>query len=122
MIRMFIVWGARLGLLGLTGFFTVAALNTDAFGINELVKRHPDKIVHIAAAFLFSLLSILALPGFKAWKVLAGMLALSVIAELVQVFGGRSAHLSDLAMSWLGVAAFAIAYYCSRVKRTIASD
>ena len=119
MIRSIVVWGARLGLLGLTAFFTVAALNSDSFGVNNLIQRHPDKILHVAAAFVFSHLSVLAFPGIKAWKVLTGMAALAVIAELVQIFGGRSAHLSDLVLSWLGVLAFATAYYCSKIKSSI---
>ena len=122
MNRLVFVWGARLGLLGLTAFFTVAALNSDAFGINELVKRHPDKIVHVAAAFAFSMLSVLALPGFQAWKILIGMTLLSVLAEVVQIFGGRSAHLSDLALSWIGVLAFAAAYYCAQIRSRAQAD
>ena len=119
MTRLIVFWGARLALLGLTAFFTVAALNSDSFGINKLIQRHPDKILHVAAAFAFSLLSVLALPGIKAWKVLTGMAVLAAIAELVQIFGGRSAHVSDLALSWLGVLTFTTAYYCAKIKNLV---
>lgn len=118
MMRIAIVWVSRISLLILTGIATVAALNSDAFGVNELVSRHPDKITHAVAAFLFSVFALLALPNIRAWIIFLALVVLSSLAEIMQIFGGRSAHISDLASSWFGIVPAAAAYYALWLQTT----
>lgn len=118
MMRIAIIWLSRISLLVLTGIATVATLNSDAFGVNELVSRHPDKITHAIAAFVFSVFALLALPNIRAWMIFLALVALSGMAEVMQIFGGRSAHMSDLASSWLGIAPAAATYYAPWLRST----
>ena len=117
MVRNVIMWLARALLFGLTGLVSVAVLDTNALGINEIFQRHPDKVSHAIIAFGYALTASIALPSLRVWKICASLALLALVAELGQVFGGRSAHLSDLLASWLGILAFAAAYWGGRLRR-----
>ena len=105
------MWLSRALLIGLTGLVSVAVLDTNALGINEVFQRHPDKVSHAIFAFSFALTASIALPSLRVWTICAGLAFLALFAELGQIFGGRSAHLSDLLTSWFGILAFAAAYW-----------
>lgn len=118
MMRIAIVWVSRIGLLVLTGAATVAALNSDALGMNDLVSREPDKITHAIVALVFSTIALFALPNVQAWMIFLALVVLSGVAEVMQFFGGRSAHLSDMASSWAGIAPAAAIYYAPWLRAT----
>ena len=104
------MWLSRGVLLGLTGLISIALLDTNALGINDVFQRHPDKVSHGIFAFAFTLTASMALPSLRVWVICLSLAALALLAELVQFLGGRSAHLSDLLTSWIGILAFASAH------------
>jgi VanZ family protein len=116
MVRTVIKWLSRGLLIGLTGLVSVAVLDTNALGINDTLQRHPDKVSHAIFAFGFALTASIALPSLRVWKICASLALLALLAELGQIFGGRSAHISDLVTSWVGILAFAAAYWGSWLR------
>lgn len=87
------------------------ALDPDASKVTGAIARGPDKIVHIFVTATLSLIGVIAFPTIKARSIFISVAGLSILVELAQLFIGRSAHLTDLISSWIGVSAIALAFY-----------
>ena len=111
MVAPILKWLSRLALISITGVLAFASLDQDALGMSDLIRRHADKALHVFAGYVITLFAILAFPRFSAWQIAGALTGLAVIAEGLQIGIGRSAHISDLVFSWLGILIAVIPFY-----------
>lgn len=114
-----LIWLSRLALLILIVTMLAATLDPVGRDIRIAMYQDADKIAHFLATFIMSIVGLIAFPRMRAWWVFGLIAMLAAAVEVAQLFSPRTADISDLLMSWLGIAAIMLAYYSPRIRAGI---
>lgn len=110
-ITQFLVWFARFGLVAVMILLFTSTLTDIWSAMHIILQRNVDKVGHFCSMFALTAISLSALPNLRSVWVLLGMIAISGLIELTQLFSARSADSYDFIASVLGTLAMAFAYF-----------
>ena len=117
-----LVWIARICLVSSAAITILATLDPIGRDIRIEMYQEADKIAHFLATFFVSLFALIAFPRIRGRTIFIAILLSAMALEIAQLLSPRSAELTDLLMSWLGVFAIALAYYARRFRSVLGRD
>ncbi|MEM9571900.1 MAG: VanZ family protein [Pseudomonadota bacterium] len=114
-----LVWIARICLVASAVLTIMATLDPMGRDIRIEMYKEADKIAHFMATFLVSLFALIAFPRIQGSKIFFAVAMAAIALELAQLLSPRSAELTDLLMSWLGVMVIALTFYAKDIRSVI---